>query len=329
MATIYDVAQRAGVSTYTVSSVLNQSARVSPKLTRRVLKAVRELDYTVNALARSLQTRQTRTVGMLIPDIANPFYAKVVKGVEDTLRDAGYSLLLGNTYNRIEEQSRYVTLFRSRQVDGLLLFICAGEDRELQALVSQGKPVVCVGRKPVGLRADSVSADNRKGTELAIAHLAGKGHRRIGLINGTRGLSSTADRTEGWKQALRAAGLRAPASLHVWGDWNAESGYSAAIQFLELAQPATAIFAANFLMMTGVLKALKEKQLVCPAEVEVVSSDDSEWLDVFQPPISTVVQPSYQMGARAASLFLKRLTSPAKRCEHIVLAPELRLRSSE
>ena len=191
MPTIYDVARRAGVSTYTVSSVLNQSAKVSPELTKRVLKAVHELDYTMNALARSLPTRETKTVGMLIPDIANPFYAKVVRGVEDTLRKSGYSLLLGNTYNQVDEQSRYVVLFRSRQVDGLLLFVSAGEDTELRSFISKGKPVVFVGRKPIGLKADSVSADNRTGTELAVAHLARKGHKRIALLNGQRGLSST------------------------------------------------------------------------------------------------------------------------------------------
>jgi LacI family transcriptional regulator len=326
MATIYDVARKARVSTYTVSSVLNQSARVSPELTKRVLKAVRDLDYTMNALARSLPMRQTRTVGMLIPDIANPFYAKVVRGVEDKLREAGYSLLLGNTYNRVDEQSRYVALFRSRQVDALLLFVCAGDDPELRSFLSKGKPVVFVGRKPIGLEADSVSADNRRGTEMAVAHLLGKGHRRVALLNGQRGLSSTKDRTDGWRRALRAAKLGAPAALHAWGDWTADGGYLAAWRFLQQAEPPTAVFAANFLMMTGVLKLLQEQGLACPRDVEVMSSDDSEWLDVFQPPVSTVVQPSYDMGAEAARLFLERLHTPKKKLEHIVLQPELRIR---
>lgn len=326
MATIYDVARRARVSTYTVSSVLNQSAKVSPELTQRVMEAVRELDYQVNELARSLQKRETHTVGMLIPDIANPFYAKVVRGVEDRLREAGYMLLLGNTYNNVSEQSRYVALFRARQVDGLLLFVSPGEDRELESLLARRKPIVFVGRRPVGVIADSVSADNRKGTALAIAHLAGRGHRRIALLNGQRGLSSSRERTAGWKQALHAAGLRAPESLHAWGDWTAECGYAEAMRFLTNRRPPTAIFAANFLMMTGVLQALRDLGLRCPDNVQVMSSDDSEWLDVFQPTVSTVAQPSYQMGTDAANLLLQRLSSPDKECEQIVLTPELKIR---
>src|ERR1041385_4189851 len=132
MPTIYDVAKRARVSTYTVSSVLNRSAHVSAELTKRVMDAVQELDYTINDLARSLQTRKTKTIGMLIPDIANPFYAKVVRGVEDVLRASGYSLVLGATYNQREQQSRYLAVFRSKQVDGLLLFISPGDDSDVR-----------------------------------------------------------------------------------------------------------------------------------------------------------------------------------------------------
>ena len=139
MPTIYDVARRARVSSYTVSAVLNRSAYVSPELTGRVHAAVRELDYTINELARSLHTRKTRTAGMLIPDIANPFYAKVVRGVEDVLKQSGYSLILGNTYNDAGEQTRYLGVFRAKQVDGMLLFVAAGAEEELQSLVAAQK----------------------------------------------------------------------------------------------------------------------------------------------------------------------------------------------
>jgi LacI family transcriptional regulator len=326
MPTIYDVARRAGVSTYTVSSVLNHTAYVSPELTRRVQEAVRELDYTVNDLARSLQTRKTKTVGMLIPDIANPFYANVVRGVEDVLKASGYSLVLGATYNQHKEQSRYLAVFRSKQVDGLLLFISPGEDSEVRALVKAKKPVVFVGRTPIDLKADSVSADNVRGTQLAVAHLISKGHQRIALVNGQEGLSTSLDRVAGWRKALKKAGRPAAAELMVHGDWTAASGYAAALQLLEAPEPPTAMFAANLLMMTGVLKALREKNVRCPEDVEVMSSDDYEWLDVFQPRISTVAQPSYAMGTQSAELALKRIKAPNRRFEQIVLAPELVIR---
>ncbi len=326
MPTIYDVARRAGVSTYTVSSVLNRSAYVSPELTTRVQRAVRELDYTINDLARSLQTRKSRTVGMLIPDIASPFYPKVVRGAEDVLREAGYSLILGNSYDRAEEQSRYLTVFRSKQVDGMLLFIAPGNGAEARALVRAKKPVVFVGRVPAGFAADSVAADNVEGARSAVAHLIAKGHRRIGLITGQPELSTSADRVTGWRRALRKAGLAAPRELAGAGDWTAESGHRVALGFLDLADPPTAVFAANFLMMTGVLRALRERGLRVPEDVEVMSSDDSEWLDVFSPPVSTVAQPSYEMGTHAAGLLLKRIKSPGRRFEQVLLAPELRIR---
>ena len=306
--------------------MLNGTAYVSPELTRRVQDAVRELDYTINDLARSLQTRKTRTIGMLIPDIANPFYAKVVRGVEDVLKEAGYSLILGNTYNDGAEQSRYLGVFRSKQVDGLLLFIAPGDDQEVRTLVKAHRAVVFVGRKPVHLTADSVSADNVYGTQMAVAHLISKGHRRIALINGQEGLSSSAERLQGWKRALRKAELPAPAELMAHGDWTSAGGYTAASKFLDLQQPPTAVFAANLLMMTGLLKALKERKIACPSHVEVMSSDDSEWLDVFEPAISTVSQPSYEMGSKAAQLLLKRIKTPKRRFEQIVLTPELMIR---
>jgi len=326
MATIYDVAKRAGVSTYTVSSVLNRTAFVSQELTTRVREAVRELDYTINDIARGLQTRQTKTVGMLIPDIANPFYAKVVRGVENVLKGANYSLILGSTYNQTEEQSRYLTVFRSKQVDGLLLFICPGDNEEVRALVRAKKPIVFVGRTPVGLKADSVSANNLKGAQIAVARLIGRGHKRVALVNGQEGLSSSADRVDGWKSALNKRRLAAPKELLAYGDWTTDAGYCATLRFLDLPEPPTAIFAVNFLMMTGVLRALQERGVRCPQEVEVISSDDSEWLDVFTPRISTVAQPSYEMGEKSAQLLLKRIRAPKRGFEQIVLEPELVIR---
>jgi LacI family transcriptional regulator len=326
MATIYDVAKRARVSTYTVSSVINRSAYVSPELTQRVLRAIKELDYTVNDVARSLHTRKTRTVAMLIPDIASPFYAKVVRGVEDVLRGAGYSLLLGNTYNSASEQTRYLNVFRSKQVDAFLLFAAPKGFEQVQRVMDQNVPVIFVGRLPDGLKADSVTADNEAGARLATEHLIRKGHKRVGLITGHLSVSAGADRVRGWKQALRAAGLTAPRNLVGEGDWTAESGCAIMTKFLELARRPTAVFVANFLMMTGALRAIQERGLRAHDDVEVMSSDDSEWLDVFQPRISTVVQPSYQMGLEAAKLLLKRLKEPKGEPERIVLDPSLHIR---
>jgi DNA-binding LacI/PurR family transcriptional regulator len=326
MPTIYDVAKRASVSTYTVSSVINHSAYVSPELTKRVQKAVRELDYTPNALARGLQTRKTRTVAMLIPDIGSPFYSRVVRGVENRLHSAGYSLMLGNTYNRPEEQARYLTVFKSQQVEGLLMFLAAGDETEAARMVKAKKAVVFVGRAPKTFTGDTVTADNVKGTRLAIDHLINAGHERIAIVTGQASLSTSADRVDGWRKALRRKKLASPASFIGEGDWSAESGCVVARRLLAQIPFPTGIFASNFPMMTGVLRAIKEKGLRCPEDVQVVSSDDSEWLDVFSPAITTVAQPSYAMGENAADLLVKRMLQPSRKFETIVLTPQLHVR---
>ena len=328
MHTIYDVAKKAGVSIATVSAVLNRTAYVSPELTKRVKEAVEELDYTINHLAHSLQTRTTRTIGMLIPDAGNPdpFYGQVVRGAEDVFRKKGYLLILGHTYNQVEEQSRYLEAFRSRLVDGVLLFQVPGEDRELQRMIERKRPLVFVGRIPPGVTADVVATDILVGTKAGVAHLASHGHRRIGLITVEKSMSVSEARVSGWKQALRSRKLPVDEELIVKTDLNTQAGCAATMRLLELAERPTAIFVDNLVITTGVLKALQEKKLECPKDVELVSSDDAEWLDVFQPPISTIVQPSYEVGAKAAEVLLKRIRYPKRPVEVVLLQPQLRVR---
>jgi LacI family transcriptional regulator len=324
--TIYDVARRARVSTYTVSAVLNKSAYVSPELTRRVQRAVKELDYTINELARSLQTRKTLTVGMLIPDIANPFYAKAVRGAEDRLRQSGYSLILASTYNSRDEQSRILSVFRAKQVDGLLLFLAAGSEDDAKKLADAKKPLVFVGREPRGFAADSVIADNTKVGRLAAEHLVKRGHRRIAIITGHLTLSVSEARLDGWRRVLAKHKLPDPAGYVREGDWTEESGHHLMSELLELEEPPTGVFCANFLVVTGALRALKDRGLRCPEEVEVVGADDSPWLDVFSPPITTVATPSYEIGYQGAGLLLERMKKSAKKPERVVLPPKLIVR---
>jgi LacI family transcriptional regulator len=328
MATMYDVAKRADVSIATVSAVLNKTAYVSPELTRRVKAAVDELDYTINHLAHALQTRSTRTIGMLIPDVGapDPFYGQVVRGAEDALRKKEYLLILGHTYNRVEEQSRYLREFRSRLVDGVLLFQCPGQDNELERLLKVRKPAVFVGRIPSDPKADVVATDIRLGTGMAMEYLYEKGHRRIGLITVAASLSVSSFRLAAWRGALEHRGIAADDSYVVAGELSTEAGRKAAAQLLDLPEPPTAVFADNLVIATGILKTLQERGLECPRELEVVSSDDAEWLDVFRPPITTIVQPSYQLGAQAAELLLKRIRHPRRPQQKILLQPELKVR---
>ncbi len=326
MATIYDVARRAGVSTYTVSVVLNRSAKVSEELTKRVLEAAQELDYSINRIASSLQTRRTNTIGMLIPDIANPWYARVVRGVEDVLTANNYSLFLGSTRDDAAVQARYLDVYNARQVDGTLIFHAPGSESDLARLSRQRAPVVYVGRIPRTLEADTVTADNRLGAKLATEHLLSKGHSKIAVITGPQSLSVFKDRVAGWKSALKRAGVEINSAYNREADGTQAGGYNETLQLLALQDPPTAYFAGNLLMMMGVLKALKEKKVRIPKDVEVMSADDSDWLDAFNPPISVIEQPSYTLGVEAAQLLVRRLKKPDSPFEHIVLTPKLKIR---
>jgi LacI family transcriptional regulator len=330
MATIYDVAKRAGVSIATVSAVLNKTAYVSPELTKKVRTAVDELDYTINHLAHALQTRSTRTVGMLIPDTGapDPFYGQVVRGAEDVFRKKEYLLILGHTYNQVEEQSRYLKAFRARLVDGLLFFQAPGQDDELDRLLKANKPVVFVGRiPPSDIKADVVATDIQCGTHMAMEYLHERGHRQIGLITVAASLSVSSFRLAAWRTALEHHGVPLDDSYVVGGELSTESGRKAAAQLLGLPKPPTAILADNLVIATGVLRTLQERGLRCPQDIELVSSDDAEWLDVFQPPITTIVQPSYQLGLKAAETLLKRIRHPRRPQQRILLQPELKIRS--
>lgn len=329
MATIYDVAKRAKVSIATVSAVLNRTAYVSPELTKRVKEAVDEMDYTINQLAHSLQTRRTRTIGMLVPDAGapDPFFGQVIRGAEDVLRQKGYLLILGHSYNRVAEQTRYLEAFRARLVDGVLLFQAPGEDKELERVLEARKPLVFVGRVPKNPRADVVATDILTGSQMAVSHLLRKGHKRIGLVTVSASMSVSEFRVAGWSASLRKKRLAADESYVVRGENSTEAGTAAALQLLDLPQPPTAIFADNLILSTGILKAFHERGVRCPEDVELVSSDDAEWLDVFRPPITTVVQPSYELGVKAAEVLLRRIRYPRRPIQKVLLEPKLRVRS--
>jgi len=328
MATIYDVAKRAGVSIATVSAVLNKSKFVSDELKNRVQDAAAALDYQINHLARSVQLGSSRTIGMLIPSFAtpDPFYAQVVRGVEDVLSGKDYALLLGQTYNDVARQSRYLQAFRARLVDGILIFQNRGDDPELKKYIQQAKPVVFVGRLPEHLEGDVAATDIAAGTRMAVAHLIASGHKRVALLTVGSSTSVHQNRLAGWQQALHAAGLPAPAEYQRSSGLSAEGAREATRELLGLTPRVTAIFADNLLLVTGILQVLRERDIACPRHVEVMSSDDAEWLDVFEPAISTVVQPSYELGCTAAELLLKRLRNPKRKYQKILLQPVLKIR---
>lgn len=328
MSTIHDVAKAAGVSIATVSATINQSAYVSPALQERVRKAVAEVGYHPDGIARSLKTRTTKTLGLIISDISNPFFTAVIRGIEDVANARGYTLVLCNTDERLEKERAYVQLLRSRRVDGLIMApVGIAEEYEgFDAAVAV--PLVFIDRRVPG-RADAVVVDNVRGALDVVRHLIDLRHRRIGIITGLPKISTSKERLQGYRQALTEAGLPVDPALLKIGYSRLDGGYQAARELLGLPARPTAVFATNNLMAIGLMRAVAECGLRCPQDISVACFDDFEWASVFHPRLTTVAQPTYDMGTKAAELLLARLDgSHAGEPREVVLSPTLIIRDS-
>jgi LacI family transcriptional regulator len=326
--TLHDVARAAGVSIATVSATVNQTAYVSPALQDRVRRAIAEVGYHPDVIARSLRTRTTKTLGLIISDIANPFFTSVIRGIEDVANARGYALVLCNTDERLEKERAYVQLLRSRRVDGVIMAPVGGTEAYADLNDTLGVPVVFIDRS-VPARADIVVTDNVRGAREVVRHLTGLGHRRIGVITGLPRISTSEERLAGYQAALQAAGVPVDPALMKVGYSRLEGGYRAAQDLLAMPDRPTAIFATNNLMAIGLMRAVAERGLRCPADVSVACFDDFEWASVFHPRLTTVAQPAYEMGSTAADLLLVRLAgrAPAEP-ERRVLTPTLVVRDS-
>lgn len=302
-----DVAERAGVSITTVSHVVNETRPVSDELRQRVLAAMDELGYQPNRLARSLRCGETHTIGIVVPDSANPFFAEVARGIEDTSFEHRYSLILCNSDGDLEKELFYTNVLTEKQVDGIL-FVAAGVSTEhIRALQERGMPVVVVDREIPSVSVDEVLTDNARGGWLAARHLLELGHHRFGCITGPSNLTPSAERVTGCRQALGEAGIPVEERLIVKGDFQYESGYQAARQLLAMDDPPTAIFACNDLMAVGAISAAVELGRKVPDDLSVVGFDDVRLASFTNPPLTTVVQPKYEMGVIAATMLLERM----------------------
>lgn len=310
MVNLKQVAVLAGVSTATVSHVLNNTARVSPKLRDRVLKVARDLNYQPNSLARSLVTRRSNVVGMVITDIMNPFYGAVTRGAEDVLTREGYTLLVGNTDGNGEKEEAYYRTFLAKRLDGLLLITCPTEypPAYLSRHNAEETPVVLMNRDYPGVRADSVMADSEEGSFRAVTHLLEMGHRRVGIITGPSQHVSSQQRLLGYKRALHELLLPVQEELIREGQFDIKSGYEQAKWLLSLADRPTALFVFNAAMSMATLRAIFDCGLKCPEDVALVSFDDLAWFDLIQPRVTAVAQPSYELGSTAAQILLKRMS---------------------
>ncbi|MDI6725478.1 MAG: LacI family DNA-binding transcriptional regulator [Smithellaceae bacterium] len=307
MPNILDVARRAKVSIATVSRVVNKSDhKVRESTKEKVQKAINELDYRPNALAKGLLMHKTMTIGIIIPDISNPYYAEIVRGIQDVADQSGYAVTLHNTDKRQEGIIRYIYLLREKSADGIIFSGGIINRYETLSILRELKDrVVVIGRHDVDFPA--VMVDNMGGAAQAVEHLIALGHRRIGFIGGPDGSTTAADRLCGYRTALARNGLHFEKRLVRKGDWNPQSGYLQAATLLEGRARPTAILTANDMMAFGVIKAARARGLTVPSDVAVAGFDNIPLSSYFDPSLTTVEVPMYQLGAASIKTLIDLL----------------------
>jgi LacI family transcriptional regulator len=326
--TIREVAERAGVSTSTVSHVINETRYVSADVQARVRLAMAELGYQPNALARSLRVKRSNTLGMIVPEIAGPFFAEIVRAVEQVAFDRGYSLFLCNSDGDLEKERLFTNGLVEKQVDGLV-FVAVGASVELvERLLARDVPVVVIDRELPGVDVDVVLADNLAGGKAAAEHLAALGHRRIACITGPSVLTLSAQRVIGYRELLAERELPYEERLVVRGRFDYASGHAAAKALLALPEPPTAVFACNDLMAIGAMAAAYAAGLRVPDDLSIIGFDNVPQAPYTNPPLTTIAQPIAAFGQAAIQMLLERIGDKGLAARRQVLSTQLVVRAS-
>lgn len=323
-----DVARHAGVSETTVSHVLNGTRKVRPATADAVHRAIQALGYEPNSVAQSLARSSTRSLGVALSDLGNHYCAELVQGIEAATSARGYTLLLADTHDSPAEELQAVRELQQRRVDGILLATTEIEPNEsLLHLARHETPVVLIDRLS-SLLHDQVGVENRRSTAKLVAHLVALGHSRIGFLCGLDHVATSRERLEGYRSGLKSAGLAFRADLVRQGGSQTGPARVATHELLALRERPTALIAANNLMTLGAMRALHEAEMNVPNDMAVVSFDDFEWADIFSPRLTTMAQPTAEIGATAVQLLLDRIDQPDRAPRTIRLKPELRVRDS-
>jgi LacI family transcriptional regulator len=331
-ATIKEVAKRANVSVGTVSNVLSGSSSVGAAIRARVDAAIADLDYHPDQVARSLRVKRTRSLGLVLSDITNPFFAQVLRGAEDCALANGYVLITLNSDDKVEREKEFLAVLRSFRVDGILLVVApnSGDSTHISNALRSGIPIVCLNRVTENIPLDFVSVNNIDGSQMCVRHLIQQGHRRIGIITGSPTLQPSKERLQGYLAALKEAKIEVEPRLIKEGDFHQASGYRLGKEFLLAHRRPTAVFVSNGMMTIGFIQALNEVRLSCPEDIAVASFDDLPLAEAFRPQITVVSQPAYQVGYEGAQLLINRLQRKisSRTPVAICLNPELKIRDS-
>jgi LacI family transcriptional regulator len=329
--TLRDVADAAGVHPATASRALNPATRglVNADTARRVIKVAEGLGYRPNPIARGLKTSKSSTIGLVIPDLTNPLFPPIVRGIEDVLEPAGYSGLIVNTDNDLQREQAQIELLRSRQVEGLIIATALLEHPLLDRLHREGVPMVMVNRRPEGLDIPSITPDDASGIELAVSHLAALGHRRIAHLAGPSTTSTGMARLRAFRNAVRDRDLDSDPALVVSCDsWTEQAGADALRGLLDAGTDLTAVVAGNDLIALGCYDVFAERGIDCPREMSVVGFNDMPFLDKLAPPLTTLAIPHQQIGAEAARMLLDAIAEPDRAARSVLLPLSLVVRGS-
>lgn len=326
---LVEVARRAKVSISTVSRTINRTGKISEATQDHVRQVMREMGYKPNRVARRLRAGgKCHLLGLIIPNIQNPFFADVARGVEDVAYRNNFAVLLCNYDEDPVKQQFYLDVMQAESVDGIILPPVHEDDPALRKIVEGGLPVVCVDRTLSGGGIDKVEVDNQRGAHEAVTHLIARGHRRIGFVGGPADSSTGRERLLGYQSAHLQAGLAVDGQLLRAGDYKAESGRRLTHELLALRRPPTALFVCNSLMTIGALETIVAGQLKIPDEVALIGFDDLPLAAVFSPPLTVVRQPAYDVGRCAAELLFQRIEEPSRVPTSVRLSPELLIRGS-
>ena len=316
-----------GRTIYINGAAVNDVRKVRPETEQRVRWAAHELGYARNTAARSLALGRSSMIGLIVPDICNPFFSSIVKAAEDVARTNGYTVLICNADEDGRNEEVALRLFIERQVSGVIRCSAGANPSLLQVLHQKSIPLIDLDRQSGFPDIDTVILNNELGASLGTRHLIKLGHKRIAIVSGPQHLSNARDRLEGFRKTLRAARISIPKNYVEFGDFREASGFQAAERLLNLDSPPTAIFVANNEMMAGTLSAVRQRRVKVPRELSLVGFDDARWARYLEPPLTVVSQPAELMGQKAAQLLLTRLsgrTTP----QTVVFEPELIVRRS-
>ncbi len=325
-----DVAREADVSIATVSRVFNKQSYVNKETEKKVLRVAKRLDYRPDRVARRMRVKSTDSliIGLILADMENPFFTEIARGVEDVAYKNKNAVMVSNSDEKPDKEKFYLDTMISERISGLIIAPTTNNYETIQKISEDGYPVVCVDRHPEQLILDTVTINNEQGAYLAVKRLIELGHKRIGIINGLPRLTTTTERFEGYRKAMREAGLALDKQLIVFADSRETGGRKKAATLLELKNPPTAVFTSNNLMTLGFLEEIYNRKLNIPEDIALIGFDDMPWALALNPPLTAVKQPGYELGVTAAELLLKRLSEPTRNTVNIMLNPELIIRKS-